>query len=211
MKEINLPPKPISHPEGKASAPGSDMHTVEELDDDNTPHHSGDSYIKSPYNNMELIDPSEARRVLLKVDCIIIPLISGTIILSAVDKVIISNAAIYGMMRDTHLTSSMFSWVASIFYFGYLLFEYPSALLIQKLPVAKLLACTVMLWALLMGCTAATQNFASLMVVRLLMGMSEAACNPIATIVTVMWYTNSEQPVRVAFWYNQVSFECSIK
>jgi MFS family permease len=122
-------------------------------------------------------------------------LISGTITLGAVDKVIIFNAAIYGMMINTHLTSSMFSWVASIFYFGYLLFRYPSALLIQRLPVTKLLALTVVLWAFLMGCTAATQNLASLMAVRFIMGMSEATCNPIATIVTIIWYTKFEYSI----------------
>jgi MFS family permease len=171
---------------------------------DDLPESQEDNFLRGSDANLEPIDPAEARRVLWKIDLLIIPLISGSIILSAVDKVIISNAAIYGMMTDTRLTSSMFSWVASIFYFGYLLFEYPSALLIQRLPVAKLLAFTVFLWAFLMGCTAATQNFAGLMAVRFIMGMSEATCNPIATIVTVMWYTKSEQPVRVAFWYNQV-------
>lgn len=109
------------------------------------------------------------------------------------------------METDNHLTSAMFSWVGSIFYFGYLIFEYPSAILIQRLPVAKLLAGTVMMWAILMWCTAATQNFAGLMVVRFIMGITEAAAFPICSILTVMWYKNDGQPIRVAFWYNQVS------
>lgn len=153
----------------------------------------------------EPITQAEAHRVRWKIDFIILPLISGTVILSAVDKVIISNAAIYGMKADTHLSSGMFSWVGSIFYFGYLAFEYPSAILIQRLPVAKLLATTVMLWAVFLFCTTATQNFAGLMVVRFLMGMAEAAAFPICSILTVMWYKTEEQPIRVAFWYNQVS------
>ncbi|KAL4794840.1 major facilitator superfamily domain-containing protein [Aspergillus venezuelensis] len=151
------------------------------------------------------ISPSEARRVLWKIDLILIPLIMVTVILAAVDKVIISNASIYGMNEDTHLTGNQYSWVGSIFYFGYLLFEYPSALLMQKVPVAKLYSAMVFGWAVLMLCTAATQNFAGLATVRFIMGMLEASAFPISSILTVMWWKTSEQPLRVAFWFNQLS------
>ncbi|KIW66176.1 hypothetical protein PV04_08377 [Phialophora macrospora] len=151
------------------------------------------------------ITASEARKVLWKIDLIILPIIAGTVILSAVDKVIISNASILGMKQDTGLSGSQFSWVGSIFYFGFLFFEWSAAVLIQKLPVAKLLAGLVFSWAVLMCCTGATQNFAGLATVRFVMGCTEAGAFPIASILTVMWYTNAEQPIRVAFWYNQFS------
>ncbi|KAJ5607720.1 hypothetical protein N7537_004339 [Penicillium hordei] len=93
-----------------------------------------------------------------------------TVVLAAIDKVIISNAAIYGMKKDTHLTGDEYSSVGSIFYFGYLAFEYPAALLIQRLPVAKLYA---------------GMNFAGLATVRFLMGMTEAAVFPISSILTL--------------------------
>ncbi|KAJ5176986.1 uncharacterized protein N7482_002863 [Penicillium canariense] len=153
----------------------------------------------------EPISVGEARRVLWKIDLILIPLIMVTVVLAAIDKVIISNAAIYGMTKDTHLIGNQYSWVGSIFYFGYLTFEYPAALLIQRLPVAKLYVGMVAGWAVLMLCTAATQNFAGLATVRFLMGMLEASVFPISSILTVMWWKTSEQPLRVAFWFNQLS------
>jgi MFS family permease len=153
----------------------------------------------------EPISEHEARRVLRKIDLILIPLIMVTVVLAAIDKVIISNAAIYGMKKDTHLSGNQYSWVGSIFYFGYLVFEYPAALLIQRLPVAKLYVGMVAGWAVLMLCTAATQNFAGLASVRFLMGMLEASVFPISSILTVMWWKTSEQPLRVAFWFNQLS------
>jgi MFS family permease len=151
------------------------------------------------------VTESEARRVLWKIDLIIIPLIMVTVVLGAIDKVIISNAAIYGMKADTHLTGNEYSWVGSIFYFGYLAFEYPAALLIQRLPVAKLYTGMVLGWAILLLCTAATQNFAGLATVRFFMGVMEAAVFPISSILTVMWWKTGEQPIRVAFWFNQLS------
>ncbi|KAL6251756.1 hypothetical protein RBB50_001966 [Rhinocladiella similis] len=151
------------------------------------------------------VSHQEARKVLWKIDLIILPLMAATIILAAVDKVIISNAAIYGMLKDTHLTSSEYSWTGSIFYFGYLLFEYPSAILIQKFPVGKLLASACFGWAIILMCMAATHNFGGLATCRFIMGMCEAMLFPIISIVTVMWWTNKEQPIRVAFWFNQGS------
>ncbi|EXJ94140.1 hypothetical protein A1O1_02533 [Capronia coronata CBS 617.96] len=158
-----------------------------------------------PAITAEPITPTESRRLLWKIDLILVPLISATIILAAVDKVIISNAAIYGMRTDAHLTGDEYSWVGSIFYFGYLAFEYPAGLIIQRLPVAKVLAVSVLLWAIMLFCTAATSNFGGLATVRFLMGMCEAFIFPVSSILTVMWWTTKEQPIRVAFWFNQGS------
>lgn len=152
----------------------------------------------------EPITDKEARKVLWKVDLILIPMIMVTAVLAALDKVIISNAAIYGMTRDTHLVGDQFSWVGSIFYFGYLIFEFPVSILIQRLPVAKFYAGNVIGWAVLLMCTAGTQNFAGLAAVRFIMGMLEACVFPISSILTVMWYSNKQQPIRVAWWFNQV-------
>ncbi|KAK2806202.1 hypothetical protein FQN50_005925 [Emmonsiellopsis sp. PD_5] len=157
------------------------------------------------------ITPEESRKLLWKIDLIMIPLIMGTVVLAAVDKVIISNAAIYGMKEDTQLVGNQFSWVGSIFYFGYLLFEYPSALLVQRFPVAKGLAAAVFTLAALMLCSAATQNFAGLASVRFIMGMCEAIFFPACSILTVMWWTTKEQPIRVAFWFNQSSYHSPVK
>lgn len=153
----------------------------------------------------EPITKEEARKLLWKVDLIMIPLITLSVILSATDKVIISNAAIYGMKKDAHLVGNQYSWVGSIFYFGYLVAEYPPAFLIQRLPVAKFLSVCVLGWGIIMLCTAATHNFAGLAVTRFIMGMLESIVFPVCSILTVMWWTTGEQLMRVAFWFNQVS------
>lgn len=57
------------------------------------------------------ITPQEARKVLWKIDLTILPLIWISTIIAAVDKVVISNAAIYGMKADTHLVGDQYAWV----------------------------------------------------------------------------------------------------
>jgi len=61
---------------------------------------------------------------------------------------------------------------------GVLVGEYPTNLLLQKLPVGKYLAANVFCWGVVIACSAATKNFAGLMVVRFLLGIFEACVQP---------------------------------
>ncbi|KAK6953917.1 hypothetical protein Daesc_003879 [Daldinia eschscholtzii] len=153
----------------------------------------------------EPITKEESRRILWKIDLIILPLLALSVIISAVDKVIISNAAIYGMRDDTHLVGDQFSWVGSIFYFGFLIAEWPGNVLIQRLPLRTFYAFTVLIWAGLTFATGGTNDFASLASVRFLMGIFEAVVFPVCTLVSAMWWTIDEQPIRIAIWYNTLS------
>ncbi|KAI1387986.1 putative allantoate permease [Hypoxylon trugodes] len=153
----------------------------------------------------EPITKEESRRLLWKIDLIIVPLLAFSVIIAAVDKVIISNAAIYGMRKDTNLVGNQFSWVGSIFYFGFLAAEWPSNVLIQKLPLRTFYAATVLAWAALSFGTGGATSFASLASVRFLMGIFEAVVFPICTLVSTMWWTIDEQPIRVAIWFNTLS------
>ncbi|QKX60221.1 uncharacterized protein TRUGW13939_07364 [Talaromyces rugulosus] len=151
------------------------------------------------------ITPEEARRLVWKIDLTIVPVLGFSVMLCAIDKVIISNAALYGMTTDTHLVGDQYSWVGSIFYFGFLIAEWPGNILIQKLPIRSFYGATVLCWAIFTFLTGATSNFGGLATVRFLMGIFEAVVFPVCTLVTAMWWTVSEQPVRVAIWFNTLS------
>ncbi|RYC83108.1 hypothetical protein BFJ63_vAg14043 [Fusarium oxysporum f. sp. narcissi] len=140
-------------------------------------------------------EPSEAKRVLRRIDFRLMPLIIGTITIAAVDKILISNAALYGMTADTHLVRQQYSWVGSIFYFGWLIAEYPANLILQKMPVGKTVGVAVIGWGAIVMCLGATQNAAGLMVLRFIMGALEAPLFPAVTILNTMWYKKSEQPL----------------
>jgi MFS family permease len=52
------------------------------------------------------------------------------------------------------------------------------------------------MWGVLVTLMAATHNAAGLMTLRFLMGAMEAPLYPLCSIITVMWYTKTEQPIR---------------
>ena len=72
-----------------------------------------------------------AKRVLRKIDLRILVIMFVTYNLNFMDKTILSSAAVFGLEKDNHLVGKQYSWVGSIFYFGYLFFEYPTTILIQ--------------------------------------------------------------------------------
>lgn len=99
-----------------------------------------------------------------------------------------------------------YSWISSIFYFGYLIWTYPTTLLIQKLPIGKYISINTILWGLIVAVTAACTNFCGLMAVRFLLGVAEATITPAFVYVTAMWYTREEIPVRTGAWFAGNSF-----
>ncbi|KAH8901764.1 MFS general substrate transporter [Thozetella sp. PMI_491] len=145
------------------------------------------------------ITEQEIKNVLWKIDLRMMPLML---------KIVISNAALYGMTTDLGLAGTLYSWTGSIFYFGYLVSlssEYPSNILIQKFPVGKVLGISCIIWSALVTLMGATYSAPPMMVLRFLMGVFEAPIFPCCSVITVMWYKKKEQPLRTAIWFSGFS------
>ncbi|KAL3462849.1 major facilitator superfamily domain-containing protein [Aspergillus heterothallicus] len=140
-------------------------------------------------------------RVLRKVDRRLIPLLFTTYMLSFMDKTILSSAAVFGLIDDTHLHGQQYSWVSSMFYVGYLVWEWPTSFLIPRLPIAKYLAANTLFWGVVVALTSTCVNYGGLLTVRFLLGVAEATITPAFMFITSTWYTRDEIPVRTAIWF----------
>ncbi|CAK4031042.1 allantoate permease [Lecanosticta acicola] len=145
--------------------------------------------------------PPEAKTVVRKIDFRIIPLLFVTYTLNFMDKTILSSAAVFGLKESTHLHGTQYSWVSSIFYFGYLFWEYPTTILIQRFPIGTYVAGNTFLWGAVVALTAACTNYGGLMTVRFLLGVAEATISPAFLFITSSWYTRDEVPTRVGIWF----------
>lgn len=76
----------------------------------------------------------------------------------------------------------------------------------QRLPVAKYLGFNIFLWGVLLIAQAGAKNFATLAVLRALSGAAEACSDPSFMLITSMWYTRRQQPVRIGLWYTANGF-----
>ncbi|KAM6506907.1 hypothetical protein FALCPG4_018725 [Fusarium falciforme] len=142
----------------------------------------------------------EGKRILRKIDWHIIPLAAWACGLQFVDKSGLGAAATYGLRDDLGLQGDQYSWAVSIFYFGYLAGSFISGRGLQYFHAGKYIGFNFFIWGCtLLGCIGAT-NFASLMVLRFLLGLFESCLVPGLLLITTMWYTQREQPLRFGLW-----------
>ena len=124
--------------------------------------------------------------------------------LQYLDKVTITYAALYDLQTDLNLQGQQYSWAVSLFYFGYLVGEFPANYLLQKLPIGKFAAVNLFIWGAIVMLCAVTTNFQGLAALRFLMGFFEAGIPPCWIYITGMFYKASEQGARTTGWYFRV-------
>ncbi|KAF9074584.1 major facilitator superfamily domain-containing protein [Rhodocollybia butyracea] len=154
------------------------------------------------YPTEESIDAVEEKRVRQKIDRLIIPCLAVCYAFYYIDKTTLSYAAIFGIKKDLGLQGQEYSWLSSIFYFGWLVWGIPSNLLMQRSPSGKYLSINIFLWGALLMAQAASRNFTDLAILRILSGAFEAIADPAFMLITSMFYRRSEQPNRISMWYS---------
>lgn len=93
---------------------------------------------------VEDVNSQEANRKLRwKLDLTLLPLLCLTYALQSIDKTTLGYAAVFGLEDDLHLVGTEYSWLGAIFYLGYLIWEFPTNVLLQKLPINRFMSGTV--------------------------------------------------------------------
>lgn len=59
-------------------------------------------------------------------------------------------AVLFNFRGDLGLVGTQYSWASSMFYFGYLIAQYPANYILQRYKTAKILSCSVITWGVLM-------------------------------------------------------------
>lgn len=78
----------------------------------------------SPTEIHEPIDPVEEKRLVRKIDFMILPYLAVCYAFFYIDKTTLSYAAIFGIRDDLKLHGTEYNWLSSIFYFGFLVCKY---------------------------------------------------------------------------------------
>ncbi|KAK4112330.1 MFS general substrate transporter [Canariomyces notabilis] len=169
-----------------------DRQNFERVDEEVAKYASDTAIVIPPEKNLEL------RRM---IDRRVLVIMIATYFLQAIDKGTLSFASIMGIRKDTGLVGQDYSWLTTCIYIAVLIVEYPQNWIITRVPIAKYLSFSIIAWGTVLACTAACHNFAGLVVVRTLLGIFEAACQPAFVVLSAMWYRREEQAARVTYWY----------
>lgn len=106
------------------------------------------------------------------------------------------------MREDCNLTGAQYSLVSSIAPIAQLAWQPFSSWLIVRVPHRILMPSLCLGWGAAQACMAACSGYGGLIATRFLLGLFEAGCLPLFSIITSQWYRRAEQPMRVAVWYS---------
>ncbi|KAI9164078.1 transporter [Paramyrothecium foliicola] len=155
---------------------------------------------ENPLPQVDLTEEDD-KKIRRKTDKVILTILVWVYFLQILDKSVLGYGALFGMREDTGLTGNQYSTLGSIAPIAQLAWSPFSSWLIVKVPHRILMPALVLGWGIAQTLMAACNNFATLMVARFFLGLFEAGCLPLFSIITSQWYRRAEQPVRVAAWY----------
>lgn len=145
------------------------------------------------------IDKATDRRLLRTIDRHLMPIMCLVYGMNYLDKTTLSYASIMGIKKDIGLVGNDYQWLGSLFYFGYLGWEYPTSRLLQRMPLGKYSAACVIIWGLILSCFAAVHNYSGAIAIRFFLGVFEAAVTPGFALLTsqvgISTYIASSSPL----------------
>ncbi|EOD44167.1 putative allantoate permease protein [Neofusicoccum parvum UCRNP2] len=142
------------------------------------------------------------KRLLRKVDYRVMPMLIVLFLLNILDRNNFTNARLGGLEDDLGLSDHQYNTCLMIMYVGYLLFQFPSNLILSNFPRPGLyLSVAAVLWGAISTCMAATHTFGQALAVRFFLGFAEAPFFPGALLMLSSWYAKDELPFRIAILY----------
>ncbi|MGU7854777.1 MFS transporter [Burkholderia orbicola] len=123
----------------------------------------------------------------------IMPIVFITYSLAYLDRANYGFAAAAGINQDLGISKGLSSLIGALFFLGYFFFQIPGAIYAERRSVKKLVFVSLVLWG---GCAALTgvvSNIPSLMAIRFVLGIVEAAVMPAMLIYISNWFTKNER------------------
>jgi len=123
----------------------------------------------------------------------LIPLVFFTFSLAYIDRTNFGFAAAAGMAEDLNISPSMFSFLGALFFLGYFFFQIPGTLYAANKSTKKLIFWSCIFWGILAAATGLVSDVNILYVIRLMLGVVEAAVWPALVVLLSRWFTQPER------------------
>ncbi|KAJ6780433.1 hypothetical protein PWT90_07947 [Aphanocladium album] len=161
---------------------------------------AGESEMAEALRNFVPGSPEE-KRLVRKIDLYLMPILWIKYVFNYIDRTNIGNAKIAGMQHDLNLTDDGYAWVLSIFFFGYLICEVPSNMILSRSRPSIFLPSIMLVWGALSAAMAAAPSYGALLGFRFVLGCIESGFFPGVLYMLSCWYTKAELGKRFAIFY----------
>ena len=131
--------------------------------------------------------PEIERRTVAKVSWRLLPLIVLIYFVAYMDRTNVGFAA-FGLKRDFGFSATLYGWAAGIFFLGYVLFEIPSNVLLERAGARLWIARIMVTWGLVAGSMVLITGPVSFLALRFLLGVAEAGFFPGVILYFTYWF-----------------------
>ncbi|KAF5869736.1 putative mfs transporter protein [Botrytis fragariae] len=147
------------------------------------------------------VDPSIEKSLLRKLDLHVVLPLMILFVLAFLDRVNIGNAKIQGMTQELKMVGNDFNVALMIFFPSYIFFEFPSNLILRRLPPSLWLTIIMTLWGIITVCQGLVRSQSALVGLRFLLGLFEAGFSPGAVYLISMYYKRYELQWRLSLFF----------
>ncbi|KDQ54303.1 hypothetical protein JAAARDRAFT_82837, partial [Jaapia argillacea MUCL 33604] len=143
----------------------------------------------------------DTKKLMRKIDLRILPILLVSYLLAFLDRVNISNAALFRLETDLRLTGIQFNTALVIFFVPYAVFEIPSNILLKRFKPHVWLSLSMFGFGLVSVLQGFTRNYAGLLAANFFLGFFEASLFPACNYILAMWYRREESQKRFTFFF----------
>lgn len=120
----------------------------------------------------------------------LMPFLIISYVINAIDRTNISMAQLR-MESDLGFTAEIYGIGVGIFYLGYVMFEVPSNVLLERVGIRKTLLRIMALWGIVSSCTMFVTTPTQFYIVRFLLGIAEAGFYPGVLLYITLWFPSA--------------------
>ncbi|KAH9478028.1 putative transporter [Psilocybe cubensis] len=147
-------------------------------------------------------DSTRTSALLRKLDWNIVPFLSLLYLLSFLDRTNIGNARLAGLEQDLNMKNLDYNIALAVFFPWYVAAEIPSNIMMKRTSPSLWLCIIMLAWGISMTLMGLVKNFASLLIVRMALGLAEGGLFPGVTWYITLWYRRHECGLRMAIFFS---------
>ncbi|KAI1390999.1 MFS general substrate transporter [Hypoxylon trugodes] len=151
----------------------------------------------------------EEKRVVRKADWLFLPIFALMFTWMAIDRTNVSGVLTSTFIKDTHMTRDQANTGVSLLWFGIVLLEIPSNIVLHRVGPHYWIPLQVVVWGILEVCQMFVKNASGWYAARLFLGLAESGFIPGSLYVLSRWYTQDELASRTTLFFFGPSISAS--
>ncbi|KAH8808667.1 alternative sulfate transporter [Xylogone sp. PMI_703] len=143
----------------------------------------------------------EEKKVVRKLDCIVMPLLMLGFVALQLDRGNIGNTLTDNFLKDVGISQDQFNVGQQLMSLGIVLLEIPSNMILYRLGPSIWISGQIFAWGLVATFQAFQKNLGPYLVTRLFLGLCESGFIPAGLFTITMWYKRDETSKRFAWFF----------